>query len=33
MLLGQDLGGRHERDLVLVLDGDDSRFKGDNGLA
>jgi len=33
MLLRQDLGGRHERDLVAVLNGDDGRLESHDGLA
>ena len=33
MLLGQDFGGRHQRDLVSVFDGDDGGLEGHNGLA
>src|SRR5438270_493555 len=33
VLLGQRLGGRHERGLRTVLDGAEHRAQGDNGLA
>ena len=33
MLLGQDFGGRHQRDLVSVFHGDDGGLEGHNGLA
>ncbi len=33
MLRGQNFRGRHERDLVAVLDGDDRSLEGDNGFA
>ena len=33
MLLGQNFGGRHERDLVSVFHGDDGGLEGHDGLA
>ena len=33
MLRGEDLGGRHQRGLVAVLDGDERGLHGDDGLA
>ena len=33
MLLRQNLGRRHQRDLVAVFDGDDRRLEADNCLA
>ena len=33
MLLGQDFGGRHERDLVSIFHRDDGRLEGHDGLA
>ena len=33
MLLGQDFGGRHERDLISIFHGDDGRLEGHDGLA
>jgi len=33
MLLRQNFGGRHERDLVAVFNGDDRGLEGHNGFA
>ncbi len=33
MLLGQDFGGRHQRDLVSIFHGDDGSLEGHDGLA
>ena len=33
VLRGEDLGGRHQRDLVAVFDGDERGLHGDDGLA
>ncbi len=33
VLRGEDLGGRHESDLVAVFDGDERGLEGDDGLA
>jgi hypothetical protein len=33
VLLRKDLGGRHQRDLVAVLDGDDGGFEGNDGFS
>ncbi len=33
VLLREDLGRRHERDLVSVFDGDDGSLERDDGLA
>ena len=32
MLLRKNLGGRHQRHLVAVFDGDDRRLKADDGF-
>ena len=33
MLLGENLGRRHQRDLVAILHGDDGSFEGDDCFA
>ena len=33
MLGGKNFGGRHECDLIAVLDGNDGRFEGDDRFA